>query len=107
MKSKLPSAERFEEWVIEEVLPTIRKTDGVYMTDQKAEEFLANPDLIIGLAQQVKSLKVERDEAVRTKAHVTAGREGTLFNKVGNLSKENDKLKQKLGIHQNYKTQYA
>ncbi len=28
MKSKLPGAERFEEYVMEEVLPTIRKTGG-------------------------------------------------------------------------------
>ncbi|SFB60184.1 BRO-N domain-containing protein [Azotobacter beijerinckii] len=28
MKSHLPSAERFEEWVVGEVLPTIRKTGG-------------------------------------------------------------------------------
>ena len=33
MKSKLPAAEKFEEWVMEEVLPTIRQADGVYMTD--------------------------------------------------------------------------
>jgi anti-repressor protein len=31
MKSKLPAAEKFEEWVMEEVLPTIRQTNGVYM----------------------------------------------------------------------------
>lgn len=28
MKSKLPSAEKFEEWVVSEVLPSIRKTGG-------------------------------------------------------------------------------
>lgn len=28
MRSKLPSAERFEEWVVSEVLPAIRKTGG-------------------------------------------------------------------------------
>lgn len=28
MKSKLPSAEKFERWVMDEVLPTIRKTGG-------------------------------------------------------------------------------
>ena len=30
--SKLPSAERFEHWVFDEVLPSIRK-HGVYMSD--------------------------------------------------------------------------
>ena len=32
MKSKLPSAEKFESWVMDEVLPTIRKTGG-YVND--------------------------------------------------------------------------
>lgn len=32
MKSKLPSAEKFESWVMDEVLPTIRKTGG-YIND--------------------------------------------------------------------------
>ncbi|MGO1352708.1 MAG: BRO-N domain-containing protein, partial [Lactococcus lactis] len=34
-ESKLPSAEPFQDWVYEEVLPTIRK-HGAYMTDAKA-----------------------------------------------------------------------
>jgi prophage antirepressor-like protein len=66
MRSKLESAEEFEVWVTEEVLPTIRKTGGVYMTPEKTEELLADPDLIIALANQVKSIKAERDEAIRT-----------------------------------------
>lgn len=33
MKSKLPQAERFEEWVVGEVLPSIRKHGG-YLTPQ-------------------------------------------------------------------------
>jgi len=33
-KSKLPSAERFEKWVFEEVLPTIRKTGGYVDNDE-------------------------------------------------------------------------
>lgn len=35
VKSQLPSAERFESWVFEEVLPTIRRTGG-YQSDQPA-----------------------------------------------------------------------
>ena len=34
--SKLPSAEKFEHWVFEEVLPCIRKTGG-YMTDKRGQ----------------------------------------------------------------------
>ena len=35
MRSKLPSAERFEEWVTGEVLPSIRKTGGYSMQPQE------------------------------------------------------------------------
>ncbi len=56
-KSRKEEARTFKRWINHEVLPTIRKTGGLYMTDQKAEELLADPDLIIGLAMQVKELK--------------------------------------------------
>lgn len=87
-KSRKQEAMQFKRWVNHEVLPTIRKTGGVYMTEQKTEELLADPDLIIGLAMQVKAIKAERDEAIRTKAHVAKGREGTLMSKVGLLTQK-------------------
>lgn len=37
--SKLPSAERFETWVFDEVLPIIRKTGG-YVVEDREEEFI-------------------------------------------------------------------
>lgn len=49
VSSKLPAAEKFEQWVFEEVLPTIRRR-GMYATD----ELLNNPDLLISLAQELK-----------------------------------------------------
>lgn len=57
--SKLPSAERFERWVFDEILPSIRK-HGAYMTPAKIEEVLLNPDTIISLATQ---LKAEREKS--------------------------------------------
>lgn len=47
-------AEKFQDWVATEVLPAIRK-HGAYMTDQKIEEILLNPDTIIKLATELKS----------------------------------------------------
>ena len=35
MRSNKPEAKRFRKWVTAEVLPTLRKTGGVYMTDEK------------------------------------------------------------------------
>ena len=51
--SKLPDAEKFERWVLDEVLPSIRKHGG-YLTPEKIEEVLLNPDTIISLANQLK-----------------------------------------------------
>ena len=42
VKSKLPQAEKFEKWVFEEVLPTIRKT-GMYITDEVWNSIIGNP----------------------------------------------------------------
>lgn len=52
-KSHKPDAEKFQDWVTDEVLPTIRK-HGAYMTTEKIEEVLLNPDVIINLATQLK-----------------------------------------------------
>ena len=43
VKSKLPEAERFEKWVFDEVLPSIRKR-GAYMTDQTIHKAITDPD---------------------------------------------------------------
>jgi prophage antirepressor-like protein len=56
--SKLPSAEKFESWVFDEVLPTIRK-HGAYMTENTMEQVINDPDFGIMLLTQ---LKVERDK---------------------------------------------
>lgn len=57
-KSELPSAERFETWIFDEVLPSIRKHGG-YLTPAKIEEVLSNPDTIIKLATELKKLRTE------------------------------------------------
>ena len=41
--SKLPSAERFERWVFDEVLPSLRK-NGIYITDPLLQQFARDPD---------------------------------------------------------------
>lgn len=58
VKSKLPAAEKFERWVFDEVLPTIRKY-GFYATDRVIDDMLANPDYGIKLFTE---LKFEREK---------------------------------------------
>ncbi len=50
--SKLPSAERFEKWIFEELLPTIRKY-GAYMTDSVLEQVQDNPEMIYSIAEKL------------------------------------------------------
>ena len=58
--SKLPSAERFEKWVFDEVLTAIRK-HGAYATD----ELLQNPDL---LEQALNALAAEHEKRTELEA---------------------------------------
>ncbi|MDE5978207.1 MAG: phage antirepressor KilAC domain-containing protein, partial [Turicibacter sp.] len=57
VKSKLPQAEKFESWVFDEVLPTIRK-HGMYARD----EILDNPDLLIQVASELKKEREQRKQ---------------------------------------------
>lgn len=52
-RSKLPQADEFEEWVFEEVLPSIRK-HGIYATDNVIEQTIQNPDYIIHVLTEFK-----------------------------------------------------
>lgn len=56
--SKLPTAEKFTDWVTGEVLPSIRK-HGAYMTPETLEQAILNPDTIIKIAT---ALKEEQDK---------------------------------------------
>jgi len=57
--SKLDSAQRFETWVFDEVLPSIRR-HGMYATPQTVEDMLADPDTMI---ITLKALKAERQRS--------------------------------------------
>jgi Prophage antirepressor len=52
VNSKLPSAEKFERWVFDDVLPTVRQ-HGLYAK----EELLNDPDLFISALQKLKAEK--------------------------------------------------
>ena len=64
MRSKLPEAEKFQDWVCGEVLPSIRK-HGAYMTNDTLEKALASPDFLIQLATNLKEEQQKRIEAER------------------------------------------
>ncbi|GHV15634.1 hypothetical protein FACS1894179_04300 [Bacteroidia bacterium] len=66
LQSRKPIAEKFQDWIVEEVLPSIRR-HGAYLTPEKTEELITNPDLIIEIAQ---ALKTERAKIVEMQPKV-------------------------------------
>lgn len=70
LSSKLPTAKKFKHWITSEVLPAIRKHGG-YLTPEKIEEALLNPDTLIRLATELKAEREARKcvemEAARAK----------------------------------------
>lgn len=63
--SELPAAEKFESWIFDEVLPTIRK-HGAYMTNDVIERTLTDPDYLIQLATALKEERQARQLAEQT-----------------------------------------
>jgi len=52
MRSKMPAAEAFEEWVVGDVLPTIRKTGSYSKSLSPAEQLLANAQLLVDMERR-------------------------------------------------------
>ena len=63
--SRKPEAEKFTDWIALEVIPSIRKHGG-YLTPEKIEEALSDPDTIIRLATDLKNERKKRVEAEKT-----------------------------------------
>ena len=58
-KSELPGADKFESWIFDEVLPSIRK-HGAYMTPETLEAAIMNPDTLIKIATTLKDEQEKR-----------------------------------------------
>ena len=99
IKSKLPSAERFEKWVMEEVLPSIRKNGG-YIAGQEtlsdeelleravlvAQKKIAERDAII--EQQRKKIEADKPKTIFADA-VSASHTSILVGDMAKLLKQN------------------
>lgn len=62
VSSRLPAAERFEHWIYDEVLPSIRK-HGIYAPETAIDQILADPDFGIRLLTSLKEERAKRIEA--------------------------------------------
>jgi len=75
VRSNLPATEKFERWVFEEILPSIRK-HGAYLTPDTIEKVLSDPDTIIRIATE---LKAERQARLTAEAQIEADKPKTVF----------------------------
>lgn len=73
--SRKPEARKFKRWVTHEILPSIRK-HGAYMTSDKLEEIMNDPDAWIKL---LTTLKEERQAKERLQLQATVDRPKVVF----------------------------
>lgn len=103
--SRKPEAKAFKRWITHDVIPSIRKHGG-YLTPDKMEEALLNPDVLIRLATDLKAERAARiaaeEEAAqlaeKTKADapkvlfadsVSASQQSILVGELAKLLKQN------------------
>ncbi|MFP3153612.1 phage antirepressor KilAC domain-containing protein [Lachnospiraceae bacterium ZAX-1] len=75
INSKLPSADKFEKWVFDDVLPSIRK-HGMYVESNKLEEMIQNPDAFIRV---LKEYKKEKEEKLKLQQQIEGQRSKVVF----------------------------
>lgn len=98
MKAKNETAEKFQAFIADEVIPAIRK-HGAYMTPEAIEQALLNPDTIIKLATTLKeereqrmalAAKIEEDApATQLGYAVTAADDSILVREMAKILKQN------------------
>ena len=69
LSSKLPQAKAFKRWVTSEVLPAIRKNEA-YITPNKVEELLLNPDAMLRLLVAFKDEKAKAKKLEAEKSYL-------------------------------------
>lgn len=108
MRSNLPDAERFQDWVVEEVLPSIRKTGGYSMAPKTYAEALRALAAEVEMREAVEAQKAlaeeQRDEAIRTKAEIGSRREATSMATASAAVRQRDALADKLGEGKHWKS---
>lgn len=86
LKSKLPTARKFESWVVNEILPSIR-TYGAYIDDETIQNIIKNPEYLYNLAI---NLKEEREKVNNLKEVIKDNETYTTIGKI--VSYSNDSI---------------
>lgn len=104
MRSNLPRAVEFQDWICEEVLPSIRKTGGYLIAkpDDTPEAILARAVLVA--QDTIRRIEAERDEAIRTKAEIGSRREATAMATASAAVRKAAALENELGRGRDYKS---
>ena len=87
IKSKLPNAERFEKWIMEEVLPSIRKTGG-YIAGQETmtdSELIAKALLVAQRQLEERNKQIEQMQPKAIFADAVAASKTSIL--IGDLAK--------------------
>ena len=92
-QSRQPYAEKFQDWVTEEILPEIRKTGSYSLVPKSYAEALR---MYADEVEQRELMQKQRDEAIRTKAYISDKKTATAMNTASQKSKEVEKLKREL-----------
>lgn len=85
MKSKLPAAEKFESWVVDEVLPAIRKTGNYQMQAPQGKELLALAVLEAQKTIEAQTAEIERMKPKEIFADAVAASHTSIL--IGDLAK--------------------
>ena len=92
-QSRQPYAEKFQDWVTEEILPEIRKTGSYSLVPKSYAEALR---MYADEVEQRELMQKQRDEAIRTKAYISDKKTATAMNTASQKSREVEKLKREL-----------
>ena len=109
MRSNLPRAVEFQDWICEEVIPSIRK-HGLYATEEVVDRILDDPDFGITLLQRYKFereqrqlAESQRDEAIRTKAWISDKKTASAMATASVAVRKAAALENELGRGRDYK----
>ena len=89
VKSQLPSAERFESWVFDEVIPEIRKTGGYQLPQTYAEALRALADKaeqnekLVARVEQMRPKEIFADAVAASKTSILMGELAKLITQNG------------------------
>jgi prophage antirepressor-like protein len=88
LKSKLPAAMRFEEWVVGDVLPSVRKTGSYAPAPVNLSDASALRGLLLGYTEQVLQLEHKISEDRPKVEYYQKVRDSTNLESIGNFAKK-------------------